>query len=604
MTRAKMKTSLIGLGKWYSILLLIFFTGVVHAQKKIRQEIVLDSLIALNKNAEAINYLQKEIRLKPKDERLIRLMGFMHLYTNDLVNAEADFKKAIAINTACSRCYVNLARIYGSQNNADKALVAINKSIAINDSDATAYAIKASIAEVQNDEFAALINYDKAIAVAPNEAQYYNARAMYNKNHNYASLALMDINKAIALDSNNDAHYYVKSETYFGMGKFKEALQNVNTAITINNKKVNYYIARAAVQSALKKPKETLDDYKIAIALDSNNYFAYYNLGGEYYRQEEMDLACKYLNKSLSIINKYKLDAKEKESIVQIINNICYDNKPSYYYQRGIAFYNLNKLNEAINIYDMGIKKYPTNAMLHTFRGNALIKTKQYKACIDDYEQAILYKNNLTADIKLNNSDIKTIDNSFENEMVASNYSSIAEAYLAIGNFELANVNINKCLAIPSANKVVGKENYFRQKAEINVANNKMEEAITDFDSSLNINSNHVPALIGKATALIYKLNKITSKSLGANLKMSEMPITLQWELPLKLNGKIADATFNEAMGLVQKAIALEENNADAYYIRGVLHYMNFDTKSYCLDIARAKALGRIISEEFEKNCK
>jgi tetratricopeptide (TPR) repeat protein len=592
------------LSKLFLQIALILFCVNVHAQVKSKQEIVIDSLMKINKNAEAIIYLQKEIKLKPNDDMLLRLLGFMHLYTNDLSNAEIDYKKAIALNAKCNRCYLNLSRIYAMQNNADKAIEAIDKSISICDTDASAYAIRASIYELKNDELSALINYDKAIELAPNEAQYYQARALYNKNHNYASLAISDITKAIELDIKNDQYYYLRCEIYYNIGKKIDALDDINIAITMNNKSATYYTARAAIYSSMKLNKQVLDDYNKAIELDAENYFALYNIGGEYYRQEDMDKACEYMNKSLTIINKNKIDAKEKTHILHILDNICDNNKASYYYQRGIAFYNLNKMDDAIKIYNEGEQKFPNNAMLLTFRGNAFIRTKKYLECIKDYEKAILNINNLKEEIKLNNSDVNPVGDSYENEMIASTYSSLAEAYLATGNFDKAYMNINKALAVPNEYVVVGKENYYSLRGEINMANNKMETALKDFDSCLNLNANHVPSLIGKATTLIYKLDKITSKSAGANLKKSDKPITMQWELPLKLNGKIADFTFNEAMVLIQKAIALDENNADAFYIRAVLHYMSFNNKEYCQDITRAKVLGRKITEDFEKICK
>jgi tetratricopeptide (TPR) repeat protein len=604
MPTAQSRNMLYKIEKIFIVFLLIVISKNVFAQKQSRQEIVIDSLMAKNKNTEAVNYLQKEIKLKPYDDKLFRLLGYVHLYTNDLINAEIDYKKAITLNAKCNRCYLNLARLYAIQNDANKALEAIDNSISICDTDASAYVIRGNIYEMKNDELSALSNYDKAIELAPNTAEYYQARAMYNKNQHFEGIALDDISKAIELDIKNDSYYYTRSEIYFALGKMYDALDDINIAITMNNKNAAYYNARAAINSGLKNEKDVVIDYNKAIAMEVDNYFAYYNLGGEYYRKEDMENALLYMKKSLAIIEKNKLDVKEKPEILNIINSIGDRSKASYYYQRGIAFYNLNKMDDAIKIYNEGVKNFQNNALLLIFRGNAFIHNKQYEECIMDYEKALENKNNLKAEIKLNATANNPLDENYENELIASTYSSIAEAYLALYNFDKAYLNINKGLYTPNKNIVVGKENYYRLRGEINMANNKIDAAIKDFDSSLKINANQVPALISKATALIYKINKIGSRSIGANIKNSEIPLSLRWELPLKLNGKIADLAFNEAMVLIQKAIALEENNADAFYVRGVLHYMDYNNKEFCIDMAKAKTLGRVADAEYDKLCK
>jgi tetratricopeptide (TPR) repeat protein len=574
-----------------------------NAQQKSKVEIVLDSLLAKNKNAEAILYLKKEIAIKPTNDKLYRNLGFVYLNSNDLINAEIQYKKAISLNKACGRCYMHLARIYAIKNESEKALISINKSISIDDSDASAYCIKANIYEMQNDEIGAMSNYDKAIEIAPQEAEYYYARAMFNNNHAYKSFAMSDITKAIDVDANNDNYYYYRSEIYFGLGKINNALEDVDRAIKINNRVATYYIAKAAIQYALKNNDEVIANYRKAIEVDTNSYYAYFNLGGEYYRQENMDSTCILMNKSIEIISKNKIDAKEKSEIENILKSICDASKPSYYYHRGIGLYNIHKMQESIDWYNQGIAKFPNHALLLSFRGNALIKSKKFKECIADYEKAIENRKNLAEEIEFNKSTGRPISDQYEEELVASSYSSMAEAYLVLGNYDKAMKAINQSLAIKTENAIVGKENYYRLKAEICIADNNLADAMLNLDTSLQLNASHVPSLISKAAALIYKLNDFKSNSIGFN-NYVDKPLTAKWNLPLKQDKKYSKTIFDAAMYCVQKAVEIEPENADAFYVRGILHYMNFENNAYCADIQKAKLYGREITDDFEKICK
>lgn len=136
--------------------------------------------------------------------------------------------------------------------------------------------------------------------------------------------------------------------------------------------------------------------FKQILSISPNELSAIESLTMSYHATENMDSMCRYQHLLLSaeIINDAHL--KYNEERIRKYSGYCNPEVPDYYYQRGIAAYNLGQFENAIDHYNRGIKKFPNHFYSYNFKGNAYMALQKYKEAAYAFDQAIeiLNKNN------------------------------------------------------------------------------------------------------------------------------------------------------------------------------------------------------------------
>jgi len=589
----------------YITIILTLWTFFAVGQTKEKYDQIVDSLNRTGQTEKLIPFFQKELKSKPKNENVLRWLGYLYIADNQLDLGEKYYQDALVVNPKCAMCNMNIGRIYSLKNDNKKALEYFDKAVNLDPNDARLYSNRAQLKEFTGDKFGALFDFNKAIELDPKQSEYFIQRGEYNSKQGYFSLAISDLNKAVELAPNNYNPYFQRASVYYGKQMVKEALEDITKAMQLDSTQQALYTGRGAIYSVLKEHGKAIADFTKAIQLNPKDYLPYYNRALDKYALEDMDGSCSDLHECYSVLKKYDPNNSLKTELEYSIGNYCDSLKASYYYQRGIAFYNLQQFDKAINIYSIGANKFPNNSMILSFRGNAYFALKNYVKALPDYYSSIKNKANVIYDIEANQKHTQLTNESIDtyvNGFIASMQISIAESKFALGQYDEALIEINKGIEIAPDIKEFGKENYYNVRGNIFLALSKYQQALNDFDKCINLNSSFSIAYVNRAVAKINLANKISMTSYSIRGGINNQTFNANWTLPLKTSVKKSDANIISALTDCNKAIEIESKLDYAFYIRGQIKKMLI-YGDYCYDLLKAKELGYPVELELINDC-
>ncbi|AZI24832.1 tetratricopeptide repeat protein [Pedobacter sp. G11] len=576
------------------------------AQSKSQYELHADSLLKIGALDKIIPYLNKELKQNPKSESLLRLLGFYHLQNNNLVEGEKYYRNALLINAKCARCYLNIARIYGAKNNEKEATAYIDKAVMTDPKDALIISNRGKLKEQFGDKFGALADHNKAIEMEPGSAEYYTSRGAYNANNGYENLAITDFNKAISLSPEAYDAYFYRGGVFYSQNRTDEALNDINSAISLNDKQAYFYNGRGAIYGNLGQFDKALADYTQSIKLDARAISAYLNRAKVYYELENLDAACNDYQRARQILIGQKLnDSAELKTIDEAIADFCDESKPSFYYQRGIAFYNLKAFDKALIQYEKGLEKFPKNAMILSFKGNAYLALMNYKNAFENYSAALENKESIMAEIKKNSRFVNASEAdilSYYNSSLASIYFGIAECQHYSEDFENALTSINKAILLAPNLKELNIETYYNRRGLIYLATQKNNLALNDFNKSIQIKQDYAIAYVNRAVARMSMVDGGKQSASRLSIKSPNLPANVGWVFDQKSSIKKSENEFLAALADCNKAVELDKNLAYSYYVRGWIKQI-LGQKDYCIDILTAKKMGLEIDDRMLKSC-
>lgn len=589
------------------VLLLIFTSSLTFGQAKDKHDQLYDSLIVLGKYDEIIVFFEKELVKQPKSEAILRKLGFVNVLKNNLDQGEKYYLQALNVNPKCGRCYANLGRIYALREDNKKALDYFNKAVDADPTEALLYANRAQMKQMMGDGIGASRDYDKAIDLDSTNSEYYVSRALYNSAAGYPTMALVDFNKAIALSPSNENHYFDRASLYYEQQKLDEALIDINMAIEINSEMYKYYVARGAIFAAKQQYQKAVSDYNKAISLDGTEYLSFLNRASSYYHLEQMDSSCADYSFLKTQMENGKLNNPIMiKEIMDAHQDICDPSKPSYYYQRGVGFYNLAEYQKSLAIYTEGLALFPDNAMMLAFKGNTYLALNEYQKALDSYQLSLNHKENYLTEIKLNPrfSEASPMEiEQFYKGSIASTYFSIAECKVNLGDFDAALIDINTALTLVPNIQELNKETYYNLRGYIYLMKGNYQLAIGDFDKSISINKNFPLAYVNRAIAKVSIAEKVKISSYAIRGNLSNQPLNLNWNAPSKSSLKKSDANISSALADCNSAINIQDDLGFAFYIRGQIKQM-LGQGDACLDLLRAKELGLLVEVELLRNCR
>ena len=562
--------------RWITFILTLFTLNSVGQKTTDRYDRITDSLTRTGETEKLIAYFKKELKANPRNENVLRRLGYLYIKDDQHDLGKKYYQDALTLNPKCVRCLINIALVYELKKDYKKALEYFDKAIAIDTENPMSYSNRAHLKETTGDNSGALSDYDKAVALDFENAGYYVQRGNYHFKQGSVLLAIADLNRSVQLAPDNYYPYYQRAIIYYNSKKVNEALRDVNTAIQLDSNQQVLYTFRGAIYAAVEEHKKAITDYTKAIALNPKDHLPYYNRSLEKHAIEDMDGACSDMQECYALL---KPGDSLRNELEHTIGNYCDSTKPSYYYQRGITFYNLQQFNRAVDIYTLGINKFPDNVMLLSFRGNARFALKDYSNALQDYYTSIRNKGNP------------------DSEFLASIQIHIAEAKFALGQYEEALVEINKGIDIA----VEHKETYYNARGNILLALGKYQQAMSDFDKSITLNATFPLAYVNRAVARINLLNKIriTAYSFSGGINTFHA----KWILPLKTTVKVSEEDLFAALGDCSKAIDIDPALDIAYYIRGRIK-RGLNSGGQCYDLMKARDLGYPVEPELLSGCR
>ncbi len=585
---------------------LLLFSILSFGQNKESYQEYYDSLMTTGNYDELIVFFNKELEKHPKSEDILRSIGFVHIAKNNLDLGEKYYFEALSINPKCARCYMNIGRVHALRGNNEKALEFYQKAINVDPNDALLYATRALTKEKLGDKFGALRDHDQAIKSNPQNPDYYIYRAEYNGRSGYPSLALADFSKAIELGQNQFNPLLKRAMFYYEQKRFEEALKDINQALAIDSNQFVLYNVRGSIFSAMNDHRKAINDYNKAIFLNKNVYLLYLNRANSFYQMENLDASCNdYFTVNTLLDNGIFLDQQTIDNINTHIQEICDSSYPSFYYQRGIGFYNLDEFQKALNIYTSGLLRFPNHAMMLNFKGNAHLKLYQFEKAIDCFKLSLQFKESLLEEVKENprfNNAPDDVVNEFFYGSIASTHFNISKCLASLGQYNEALEEINLALKTAPLVKGLHIEDYYDLKGSIQLMKGNFEQAILEFDQSIDINSNMHFAYINRAIAKVRLQEKVKTKEHILQGNFMSQHLNIKWNSLKQSSLEKSESGLLSALADCNRAIEINNNFDYAYYIRGQIKLL-LNQNDYCFDLLTAKELGYEVEEDLILNC-
>ncbi len=555
-----------------------------------------DSLLEKAEFKKAYNLYNELIQKEPNNEKALRGRGFSQIKLGLLNEAKIDYQKAIEINPQCSNCFLNLAQIAASQNQLSKTEELVSKAIVADATNENAFLMRAELRETKKDYAGALRDFDKAIQLKPERAECYIQRAGLNQRAGYEALAKADFATAIEKEPENAAVYFSRANFFINQSNWSRALVDLNEAIKINPSNIDYHTYKGSVLYYLQEFELSIKSYTDAIVMDSSNYTAYLYRAMSWHKLENMDSCC--FNYQLAQKFVPKSDTAEIKTIKLQLNELCDANQKSYYYQRGIAAYNLEDYNKAVLYYNEGLEKFPSSPLLISFRGNAYKAAGNIDLAISDYLNCAGHQSQFITDIKSNPEyklDEKKALLYFSGSM-ASLYEALAECYSNKNEFERALIYADSSVNVIQAYSRVEEfksiySTCLNVRAVLYNEKNELIKAKADLIESCTISGlnplPHTNLAITYCKMAFEKNNKIKE----LNFKIQSTSGISHFNMPSKTNKPIDTNLLQLALNECNKAIQLDDKLAFSYLIRAQVKQLLF-LPDACLDAWQAEKLG------------
>lgn len=297
----------------------------------------------------------------------------------------------------------------------------------------------------------------------------------------------------------------------------------------------------------------SISEYTKAIKLNPEFALAYFERGAAYYSINKLDMALSDFRRAIEVDPKY----------------------PNAYYGRGCVYRIKNDYDKAVIDFNKAIElnnKYE-NAYLN--RGNIYYDTKQYDLALRDFSTAIEI-NPKSKDCYFNRGNIYKLSGDYE--LAISDYNRAIElspkfdmAYLYRGAAYLANKDRER--AMTDYNKAIElNPNYaeaYLNRGDIFRVGNEWEKALSDYSKAIELNFANAKAYYNRATVYYAKkdfdkaVEDFTNALKIENSSDSYNSRSMAYEAQGKIDQALAD---------IVKVLEINSEYANAYTRRGIIY--------------------------------
>jgi tetratricopeptide (TPR) repeat protein len=322
-----------------------------------------------------------------------------------------------------ARLYVLLAEVQlrggpagGRGDGTAEALASLEQALALDPSLTSVYALRGSIFQSRGDLQAALADYTRVLELSPDDLSALRGRAEVYQELGKTESALADYTALISLRPEHVDPYVARAQVYLDAGRYDEAIADLDTALslirsgdgydpdrinteeTVLQRRAEAYLAQGDVAGALA-------DYEQLRALYPSVISYVVEEGLIYWERGDQESARRVWEEGVAAGYSYNLAVG--------YNNLAWELALRGYYEPALPY---AEQSLSLNANDM-------NA-LHT-RGYIELELGDYQAAVRDIRAALAVGLNYPAA-----------------------YRDLGDAYLALGEYELAVVNYHNYLAL------------------------------------------------------------------------------------------------------------------------------------------------------------
>ncbi|MDX9846932.1 MAG: tetratricopeptide repeat protein [Tenuifilaceae bacterium] len=212
----------------------------------------------------AITDFSKVIDFEPKNTDAWINRGTSFLYAGDSLRALTDYGQASKLNPFYSEPYSKRGRLLLEMKNYHLALDDLNKAIELDSTSSLNLFFRAIAQNELKNVTAALNDLSRSIEISPNNALSVYNRALIHWQMGSKRQALKDFDRVVELNPENVLVYYNRGVLQIELKDFKEAIHDFTRAIQVFPDFANAYKARSLAHSELGNNKESALDRSFA----------------------------------------------------------------------------------------------------------------------------------------------------------------------------------------------------------------------------------------------------------------------------------------------------------------------------------------------------
>jgi tetratricopeptide (TPR) repeat protein len=564
----------------------------------------------------ALEDINEAIRLDPDNVQLIHTRG--DLYSNYLKldkKAVQDYEEILKIEPDNANALNSLGLIFKKQGKLDLAIIHFNKGIELKEKFpaevAFCYQNRAELYAEQGQMEEAFKDLDHALSLAKENPEIYFLRSLFYRNHTEdQNLILENLNESIRLDPTNIIYLYERAIYYDDyIGNDEKALQDYEQILKIDPKDIDAINAIGLIYLEQGRFNQALDQFKKGITFQNTNpngaAFCYGNIAAIYAQQEKYEEALTEYSVAIQLaIDKgphfynrakfYQEYMEEYEKALEDLNEAIRlePKNTEYLFDRGYLFaLHLENDSKALIDWQNVLKIDPFKTLAINNIGALYEKQNKIDLAIEQYTMGIELKN------------------SYPDE-AAYCYGNRASLYVDLGRLDEALSDYSKSieLADDKAFRYQQRGIFFRDNKEeyanaledfseaIKLAPSEIDylysrgtllfdylkdenQALKDFQEILRIDPGNIDAI--NYVGLIYESQGKTDLA----IKEYEKGIALEIENPISASFCYRNRAevyaklelLNEAHKDYSKAIELDPQNSDWYYVRATFYeeYLN-----------------------------
>jgi clan AA aspartic protease (TIGR02281 family) len=386
---------------------------------------------------EAEELFQKEVENNPTNCEAYYFMAYMN-YVNQnngkaLENLEKGIKASGKDKKGVAMCYILRSEIERVMGKESERKADLDRAIKTAPDMVNAYFVRGDYYLEKREYDKAMGDYEKAIEVKPTSAKAHQSKAMIHKLKGENEEAVKELGYAITLNPNDYKLLEMRSECLRKAGRLAEAMDDAilyisedqnfqrgmdlikaiaDTSYWLADVKLRavqktepsnsyWYAVEAKMQYSMNRYRESIASYERCVELDENPWMHYREIGDNYRKLGDMEMAIEYLSKAVAgdstdyrsrVCRYLAFDALgRKEEAMADLNKciqmyggyaVCYFNRAWFEQYNGMETEALTDLTAAI---DMA----PSSQLYRLIRGDVFMRTGNEEMAKLDFRKVI-----------------------------------------------------------------------------------------------------------------------------------------------------------------------------------------------------------------------
>ena len=250
---------------------------------------------------QALEWAQKIVEKAPNARDSYAQRGWVWYNFEEDAKAEADFKKAIELDSTAVVARADLANLYARQNKQDEALKLREEIINLSPKQAWPYLQRYYSLSAKKETTKARADLDKALEIDPYYIPALKERVYLNIDAKDYTKAAEDIARIAEAEPKGPTAHTLKAYLYRVQKDYQRSLDEAKLAVEIYPFNANYYDQAAIASYFLDKYDDTLAFAGEALKVDSKNYTAAKWMAYAYYEKKDYDQTLAWGEKALAL---------------------------------------------------------------------------------------------------------------------------------------------------------------------------------------------------------------------------------------------------------------------------------------------------------------